>query len=68
MSSEPVVPKIQRIACVGAGYVGGPTSAVLAHKCPHIQVTVCDMNRGKIDQWNSPQIPIFEVFILIHRF
>jgi UDPglucose 6-dehydrogenase len=52
--------KISRIACVGAGYVGGPTCAMIAHKCPNIQVTVVDSNAEKIEAWNSAQLPIFE--------
>lgn len=35
---------IKNICCIGAGYVGGPTMAVIAHKCPHIKVTVVDLN------------------------
>lgn len=52
--------KIHRICCIGAGYVGGPTMAVLAYKCPDISVYVVDSNKNKIDQWNSQKIPIFE--------
>lgn len=29
-----------RICCIGAGYVGGPTMAMMAHKCPEVTVTV----------------------------
>ena len=32
--------KIKSICCLGAGYVGGPTMAMIAAKCPDIQVTV----------------------------
>ncbi|CAB3408630.1 unnamed protein product [Caenorhabditis bovis] len=52
--------KVERIVCVGAGYVGGPTCAMIAHKCPHITVTVVDMNLAKIDEWNSDKLPIYE--------
>uniref|UniRef100_A0A0N5D051 UDP-glucose 6-dehydrogenase n=1 Tax=Thelazia callipaeda TaxID=103827 RepID=A0A0N5D051_THECL len=52
--------KIEDITCVGAGYVGGPTCAVIAYKCPEIRVTVVDMNKEKIRQWNSDHLPIFE--------
>lgn len=52
--------RVERITCVGAGYVGGPTCAMIAHKCPDIQVTVVDMNMDKIAQWNSDHLPIFE--------
>ncbi|WP_392388783.1 UDP-glucose 6-dehydrogenase [Flavobacterium piscinae] len=49
--------------CIGAGYVGGPTMAVIAQKCPHIQVTVVDLNERRIKLWNDPDvnnIPIYE--------
>ena len=55
--------KISKICCIGAGYVGGPTMAVIAQKCPHIQVTVVDLNVERIAAWNdenSDNIPIYE--------
>jgi UDPglucose 6-dehydrogenase len=52
--------KIESICCLGAGYVGGPTMAMIAAKCPHIQVTVCDMNQHRIDAWNSDELPVYE--------
>jgi len=52
--------KITSICCLGAGYVGGPTMAMIAAKCPHIQVTVCDMNQQRIDAWNSDTLPVYE--------
>jgi UDPglucose 6-dehydrogenase len=55
--------KITKICCIGAGYVGGPTMSVIANKCPHIQVTVVDINQERIDQWNTTdldQLPIYE--------
>ena len=39
---------------------GGPTCAVIAAKCPHIQVTIVDINQSRIDAWNSDTLPIFE--------
>ncbi|MCG8527623.1 MAG: UDP-glucose 6-dehydrogenase [Opitutales bacterium] len=48
------------ICCIGAGYVGGPTMAVIAHKCPHVTMNVVDINQARIDQWNSDELPIFE--------
>lgn len=51
---------ITNICCLGAGYVGGPTMAMIAAKCPHIDVTVCDMNEKRIDAWNSDSLPIYE--------
>lgn len=55
---EPVV--VKKIACIGAGYVGGPTCSVIAYKCPHIQVTIVDVNPDRINQWNSDSLPIYE--------
>ena len=55
--------KISNICCIGAGYVGGPTMAVIALKCPEISVTVVDKDSKKIDSWNDPnydKLPIFE--------
>lgn len=55
--------KISKIACIGAGYVGGPTMSVIAQKNPHIQVTVVDINEDRIDSWNDKDLknlPIYE--------
>lgn len=55
--------EVTKICCIGAGYVGGPTMAVIAQKCPHIQVTVVDLNEQRINDWNDPNtdnIPIYE--------
>ena len=54
--------QIKNICCIGAGYVGGPTMAVIALKCPHINVTVVDANPDKIKAWNGPleQLPVYE--------
>ncbi|TLF44559.1 nucleotide sugar dehydrogenase [Maribacter aurantiacus] len=54
---------ITKICCIGAGYVGGPTMSVIANKCPEIQVTVVDINKDRIDQWNTENLdtlPIYE--------
>lgn len=54
---------ITNICCIGAGYVGGPTMAIIAQKCPHIKVTVVDLNESRIAQWNDKNagnIPIYE--------
>ena len=54
---------VTNICCIGAGYVGGPTMAVIALKCPNIKVTVVDVNQDRIDAWNSAdlnQLPIYE--------
>ncbi len=50
----------QNILCIGAGYVGGPTMAMIAHKCPHCRVEVVDINPERIAQWNSANLPIYE--------
>ena len=54
---------IKNICCIGAGYVGGPTMAIIAQKCPGIKVTVVDLNEKRIADWNDPNvdnIPIYE--------
>ncbi|KAH9519864.1 hypothetical protein Btru_071102 [Bulinus truncatus] len=51
---------VTKICCIGAGYVGGPSCAVIAHKCPRLQVTVVDLSTERIAQWNSDELPIFE--------
>ncbi len=55
--------KITKICCIGAGYVGGPTMAVIAQKCPEIKVTVVDINAQRIADWNDDNLdnlPIYE--------
>ena len=55
--------KINKICCIGAGYVGGPTMSVIAQKNPHIKVYVVDMNEDKIKAWNSKNLdnlPVYE--------
>ena len=55
--------EITKICCIGAGYVGGPTMAIIAQKCPHIKVTVVDLNADRIAAWNDSNvenIPIYE--------
>jgi len=55
--------EIKNICCIGAGYVGGPTMAVIADKCPHIKVDVVDLDIEKIQKWNNTnldKLPIFE--------
>ena len=55
--------EIKTICCIGAGYVGGPTMTVIAHKCPEIKVTVVDINPERIARWNDDdldQLPVYE--------
>ncbi|KAL5497946.1 hypothetical protein ACEPAH_2877 [Sanghuangporus vaninii] len=54
--------KVKKICCIGAGYVGGPTCAVIALRCPQIEVNIVDLNQTRIDAWNSKDfsIPIYE--------
>lgn len=52
------------ILCIGAGYVGGPTMAVIAARCPHVRVTVVDINAARIAAWNSDDLPIYEPGLL----
>jgi len=55
--------KIKNICCIGAGYVGGPTMAVIAKQCPNINVTVVDLNEARIAAWNDENLdnlPVFE--------
>ncbi|QLE02793.1 nucleotide sugar dehydrogenase [Galbibacter sp. BG1] len=55
--------KINKICCIGAGYVGGPTMSVIAYKCPDIQVTVVDINEERIKAWNHEnldKLPVYE--------
>ncbi len=48
------------ITCIGAGYVGGPTMAMIAAKCPELRVEVVDINADRIAAWNSDQLPVYE--------
>ena len=50
----------KKILCIGAGYVGSPTMAVIAKKCPEYRIEVVDINHARIEQWNSDNLPIFE--------
>jgi UDPglucose 6-dehydrogenase len=54
----------KKILCIGAGYVGGPTMAVIAAKCPQYKVMVVDMDKSKIRAWNSDNLPIYEPGLL----
>lgn len=63
MTGHSLLPAIRSICCIGAGYVGGPTMAVIADRCPEIQVTVVDLNQSRIDAWNDSdlsRLPVYE--------
>ncbi len=58
-----IMKKVNKICCIGAGYVGGPTMSVIASQCPEITVTVVDINQNRIDQWNDSNLdnlPVYE--------
>lgn len=50
----------KKILCIGAGYVGGPSMAMIADKCPECRVTVVDISHERIDAWNSAMLPVYE--------
>lgn len=54
----------KKILCIGAGYVGGPTMAVIAARCSGCRVTVVDIDAGKIAAWNSDTLPVYEPGLL----
>ena len=53
-----------KICCIGAGYVGGPTMAMIANKCSDATVTVVDLNENRIADWNSDKLPVYEPGLL----
>lgn len=53
-----------KICCIGAGYVGGPTMAMIAKQCPDVQVNVVDINEKRIEAWQSDELPIYEPGLL----
>ena len=55
---------MSNILCIGAGYVGGPTMAMIAKYCPEHTITIVDINQKRIDRWNSDDLPIFEPGLL----
>ena len=55
---------MSNILCIGAGYVGGPTMAMIAKNCPEHSVNVVDINQERIERWNSNDLPIFEPGLL----
>lgn len=49
-----------RVCCIGAGYVGGPTCAMIAYKAPDVCIEVADISEARIAAWNSDNLPIYE--------
>ncbi len=54
----------KKILCIGAGYVGGPTMAMIAAKCPQYKITVVDINAARIAAWQTDELPIYEPGLL----
>jgi len=54
--------KIKNICCIGAGYVGGPTMAVIADNCPNIQINVVDVSQDRINKWNSQNLDLLPIY------
>jgi UDPglucose 6-dehydrogenase len=54
----------KRILCIGAGYVGGPTMAMIASHCPDYEVNVVDINTERIAAWQTDELPIYEPGLL----
>ena len=63
MSTSPKI-AVKKICCIGAGYVGGPTMAMIAKQCEHIDVKVVDINAARIAEWNSDELPVYEPGLL----
>tara|TARA_R110000868_G_scaffold221046_3_gene472496 strand:+ start:33 stop:230 length:198 start_codon:yes stop_codon:yes gene_type:complete len=62
---------IKKICCIGAGYVGSPTMAVIAQKCPQRNVTIVDINESRIAAWNNKdlsKLPVFEPSLVYIEF
>ncbi len=57
-----MINEIKNICCIGAGYVGGPTMAVIAKYCPDIQINVVDSNQERIKKWNSNDLSLLPVY------
>ncbi len=55
---------VKNICCIGAGYVGGPTMAVIALKNPSVRVNVVDINAKRIAAWNTDELPVYEPGLL----
>ncbi|KAH7649255.1 UDP-glucose 6-dehydrogenase [Cryptosporidium bovis] len=60
MTSDNYNIDVTKIGCIGAGYVGGPTMAMMAYKCPNLRIYAADVNETRINEWNSSVPPIYE--------
>ncbi|ROV90910.1 hypothetical protein VMCG_09981 [Cytospora schulzeri] len=60
ITALPSAPSVKNICFVGAGFVGGPTAALIAYHNPSITVNVVDLNSERIAAWNSNHLPIHE--------
>ncbi|KAI1610061.1 UDP-glucose/GDP-mannose dehydrogenase family, NAD binding domain-containing protein [Exophiala viscosa] len=60
LDGQPELRKVKHICCIGAGYVGGPSGAVIANKNPKVRVTIVDLNAERIQAWNSDHLPVYE--------
>ena len=54
--------EINNICCIGAGYVGGPTMAVIADNCPDIHIEVVDVSQERINNWNSQDLDLLPIY------
>ena len=57
-----MIKQIRNICCIGAGYVGGPTMAVMADKCPDIIFNVVDINEERIKAWNCSNLDMLPIY------
>ena len=55
---------VRKIACIGAGYVGGPSMSCLAYKCPDVTVTVIDISPERVEAWSGDRLPLYEPGLL----
>ncbi|KAJ2898764.1 nucleotide sugar dehydrogenase [Zalerion maritima] len=60
VESEPIYPPVYNVCFLGAGFVGGPTAALVAYHNPHIVVNVVDLNQSRVDAWSGSHLPIHE--------
>ena len=42
--------KVNVVVCIGAGYVGGPTMAVMAKHCAEVTFYIVDVNEQRIGE------------------